>query len=163
MPAWKSGSDGRQINSETTAPKESGNATGFEVRPTSDSHFAWIRTRLSADSTLMGWMRLSTTLIGFGFTIVQFFDRLESMSNVKPAIAPQLPRYLGLALIFAGVLGLLIAIWQYIWFVNYLHSEEFSRLVIKPTLPINRPALTIAIALVLIGAAAFASVIFRLS
>jgi hypothetical protein len=85
------------------------------------------------------------------------------MSNVKPAIAPQLPRYLGLALIFSGVRGLLVAIWQYIWFVNYLHSEEFSRLVIKPTLPINRPALAIAIALVLIGSAAFASVIFRLS
>jgi putative membrane protein len=82
---------------------------------------------------LMGWMRLATTLIGFGFTIVQFFDRLWSMSNVKPALAPQLPRYLGFALIFSGVFGLLIAIWQYIWFVNYLHSEDFSRLVIKPT------------------------------
>ena len=110
----------------------------------------------------MGWMLLATTVIGFGFTIVQFFDRLESMSNVKSAIAPQLPRYLGLALIFSGVFGL-IAIWQYIWFVNYLHSEEFSPLVIKPTLPINRPTLAIAIALVLIGTTAFASVIFRLS
>ncbi|HXW72925.1 MAG TPA: DUF202 domain-containing protein [Methylocella sp.] len=152
-----------QPNSENPASEESGSAAGFVVRPTADSHFAWIRTRLSADSTLMGWMRLATTLIGFGFTIVQFFDRLESMSNVKPALAPQLPRYLGLALIFSGVFGLLIAIWQYIWFVNYLHSEEFSRLVIKPALPINRPALTIAVALALIGATAFVSVIFRLS
>jgi putative membrane protein len=122
------------MNSETSPEKESGNATGFEVKPTSDCHFAWTRTRLSADSSLMGWMRLATTLIGFGFTIVQFFDRLGNM-----ALAPQLPRYLGLALIFSGVFGLLIAIWQYIWFVNYLHSEEFSRLVIKPALPINRP------------------------
>jgi hypothetical protein len=46
-------------------------------------------------------MRLATTLIGFGFTIVQFFGRLGSMSNVKPALAPYLPRYLGLALIFS--------------------------------------------------------------
>jgi putative membrane protein len=67
------------------------------------------------------------------FTIVQFFDRLETMSSAKPALAPHLPRYLGLALIFSGVFGLLIAIWQYIWFVNYLHSEEFSRLAIKPS------------------------------
>jgi putative membrane protein len=155
--------DPTQPGGASAEPQVSGNATGFVVRPTSDSHFAWIRTRLSADSKLMGWMRLSKTLIGFGFTIVQFFDRLESMSNVKPALAPQLPRYLGLALIFSGVLGLLIAIWQYIWFVNYLHSEEFSRLVIKPALPMNRPALAIAITLVLIGTAAFASVIFRLS
>jgi putative membrane protein len=133
------------------------------VKPTSDSHFAWIRTRLSADSTLMGWMRLATTLIGFGFTILQFFDRLETMSSAKPALAPHLPRYLGLALIFSGVFGLLIAIWQYIWFVNYLHSEEFSRLAIKPTLPINRPALAIAIALALVGTVAFVTVMFRLS
>jgi len=68
-----------------------------------------------------------------------------------------------LALIFSGVFGLLIAIWQYIWFVNYLHSEEFSRLAIKPTLPINRPALAIAIALALIGTVAFVTVMFRLS
>lgn len=152
-----------QPASENAESKESSNATGFVVKPTSDSHFAWIRTRLSADSTLMGWMRLATTLIGFGFTIVQFFDRLGSMDNVKPALAPYLPRYLGLALIFSGVLGLLVAIWQYIWFVNYLHSEQFSRLVIKPALPVNRPALAIALALVLIGTAAFVSVFFRLS
>ncbi|HEY8032107.1 MAG TPA: DUF202 domain-containing protein [Methylocella sp.] len=152
-----------QPDSENAQPKESDNATGFVVKPTSDSHFSWIRTRLSADSTLMGWMRLATTLIGFGFTIVQFFDRLENMSGAKPALAPHVPRYLGLALIFSGVFGLIIAIWQYIWFVNYLHSEEFSRLVIKPELPINRPALAIAVVLALIGAVAFVTVMFRLS
>jgi putative membrane protein len=137
--------------------------TGFVVTPTSDSHFAWIRTRLSADSTLMGWMRLATTLIGFGFTIVQFFDRLENMSSAKPALAPLLPRYLGLALIFSGVFGLLIAIWQYIWLVNYLHSEEFRRLATKSQLPVNKPVIAIALALAVIGSAAFVSVIFRLS
>jgi inner membrane protein YidH len=151
------------MNSETSAQNESGNATGFVVKPTSDSHFAWIRTRLSADSTLMGWMRLATTLIGFGFTIVQFFDRLETVSSAKPALAPHLPRYLGLALIFSGVFGLLIAIWQYVWFVNYLHSAEFQRLAIKPNLPVNKPALAIAVALALIGAVAFVTVMFRLS
>jgi len=83
-----------QPQSENARSKESSNATGFVVRPTSDSHFAWIRTRLSADSTLMGWMRLATTLIGFGFTTVQFFDRLETMSSAKPALAPHLRRYL---------------------------------------------------------------------
>ena len=111
----------------------------------------------------MGWMRLATTLIGFGFTIVQFFDRLETVSSAKPALAPHLPRYLGLALIFSGVFGLLIAIWQYVWFVNYLHSAEFQRLAIKPNLPVNKPALAIAVALALIGAVAFVSVMFRLS
>jgi hypothetical protein len=41
-------------HSESPASNESGSAAGFVVRPTADSHFAWIRTRLSADSTLMG-------------------------------------------------------------------------------------------------------------
>jgi len=114
------------MNNETSAQNESGNATGFVVKPTSDSHFAWIRTRLSADSMLMGWMRLATTLIGFGFAIVQFFDRLETMSSAKPALAPHVPRYLGLALIFSGVFGLLIAIWQYVW---RCHIEQVEAVI----------------------------------
>src|SRR5215468_3174370 len=48
----------------------------FEVRVTSDSHFAWIRTRLSLERTLMSWLRTAVALIGFGFTIVQFLERL---------------------------------------------------------------------------------------
>ena len=94
---------------------------------------------------------------------MQFFDRLENMSSAKPALAPHPPRYLGLALIFSGVFGLLVAIWQYFWFVNYLHSEEFRRLAIKSQLPVNKPVLAIALALAVIGSAAFVSVIFRLS
>ena len=146
-----------------STPAENGRGEGYVVKPTSDSHFAWIRTRLSADNTLMGWIRLATTLIGFGFTIVQFFDRFGQMENVKPAVAPHLPRYLGLALIFSGVFGLLIAIWQYIWFVDYLHSDEFKRLAFKSKFSINKPALSIAFILVIIGVVAFVSLIFRLS
>jgi putative membrane protein len=85
-------------------------AERYIVKATSDSHFSWIRTRLASDSPLMGWIRLATTLIGFGFTIVQFFDRFGKSENVKAAIAPNLPRYMGLALIASGILGLLIAI-----------------------------------------------------
>jgi len=36
----------------------------FEVRTTSDSHFGWLRTRLSLERT----MRTATALIGPGFT-----------------------------------------------------------------------------------------------
>ena len=51
----------------------------FEVRVTSDSHFSWIRTRLSIERTMMSWIRTATALIGFGFAIVQFFVRFEQM------------------------------------------------------------------------------------
>jgi putative membrane protein len=145
-------------------PRESVSAGGYVVRPTSDSHFAWIRTRLSADSTLMGWIRLATTLIGFGFTIVQFFDRFGQMENVKPAAAPYLPRYLGLALIFSGIFGLLIAIWQYVQLVEYLNSDEFQRLALKKSrIPITKPTRSVAVIMLTIGVVAFVSLLFRLS
>jgi putative membrane protein len=136
---------------------------GFVVRPTSDSHFSWIRTRLAADSTLMGWMRLGTTLIGFGFTIVQFFEKLENMENAKAALAPSAPYYLGLSLIFSGVFGVLVATRQYIAFVRYLHSKEFEPVAMRSELPVNLPAVAIALALAFIGAIAFVTVMFRLA
>src|SRR5215475_7398493 len=38
----------------------------FEVRVTSDSHFSWVRTRLSLERTMMSWQRTAVALIGFG-------------------------------------------------------------------------------------------------
>ena len=37
------------------------NAARFEVRATADSHFGWIRTRLSVERTMMSWQRTATT------------------------------------------------------------------------------------------------------
>src|SRR5215469_692463 len=90
-------------------------ADRFEVRVTADSHFGWIRTRLSLERTMMSWVRTAVSLIGFGFAIVQFFERLEQMPGGLPASHPGAPRYLGLALISCGVLALLVSIWQYRW------------------------------------------------
>lgn len=58
------------------------NANRFEVRVTADSHFAWLRTRLAVERTMMSWLRTAVSLIGFGFAIVQFFERLEQMSDI---------------------------------------------------------------------------------
>jgi hypothetical protein len=67
----------------------------FEVRATSDSHFAWIRTRLSLEAALMAWARTAVALIGFGFAIVQFFEGFEAMERVPKALQPQAAPYLG--------------------------------------------------------------------
>lgn len=75
----------------------------FEIRATSDSHFSWIRTRLSLERTMMSWLRTATALIGFGFAIVQFFERLQQTPEVRSAYLPNAPIYLGLALIACGV------------------------------------------------------------
>src|SRR5271156_5739974 len=92
----------------------------FEVLPTVNNHFAWIRTRMALERTLMAWVRTGLSLIGFGFTIVQFFQRLNDMQGVAPARRPEAPRDLGLALIFAGVFSLFVSGWQYRRLVKYL-------------------------------------------
>src|ERR1700759_4361248 len=96
-------------------PGSSQSAGKFEVRVPPDSHFGWIRTRLSVERTMMSWIRTAVSLIGFGFAIVQFFERLQQMPGLAPASFPRAPQYLGLALISCGVLALLVSIWEYRW------------------------------------------------
>jgi putative membrane protein len=139
----------------------------FEVRVTSDSHFGWIRTRLALERTLMSWMRTSVSLIGFGFTIVQFFQRLNDTQGAAPALRPQAPRQLGLALIACGVFGLLISLWQYRRTVKYLWSDQFKVLAgidSKDMAPIiaQSPVMAIVIAMLFIGVFAFGAVLMRL-
>ena len=133
----------------------------FEVRVTSDSHFAWIRTRLSVERTLMSWLRTSVALIGFGFTIVQFLERLPKLRETG-AIFPEAPRYLGMALIGAGIIALLVSAHQYRQMLGYLWGRDFEPIAgtMKPT-PIQTPLYLITIAMILIGLFAFGAVLLR--
>ncbi len=139
----------------------------FEVRTTSDSHFAWLRTRMALERTLMAWVRTSVALIGFGFTIVQFFQRLGEMQGVAPAVRPEASRHVGLALIGAGVLSLLISTWQYRKVVHYMWSDEFNVLAGVGARPMSSvvsqtPLMAITIAVALIGIFAFVAVYLRM-
>jgi putative membrane protein len=139
----------------------------FEVRVTSDSHFGWIRTRLALERTIMAWMRTSVSLIGFGFTIVQFFQRLDSMEGVAPALRPQAPRHLGLAMIACGVLGLLVSAWQYRRIVQYMWSDQFKPIAgigSRDMAPIatQSPVIVVMLAIMAIGLFAFFAVLFRM-
>ena len=69
-------------------PQASGQAERFEVRVTADSHFAWLRTRLAVERTMMAYMRTAVALIGFGFTIFQFLQRVQEV----PGRAVHFPR-----------------------------------------------------------------------
>lgn len=133
----------------------------FEVRTTSDSHFSWLRTRLSLERTLMSWVRTATALIGFGFTIVQFFERFHDMKGVAPALRPGVPRNLGLALIFAGVVALVISVWQYQALLRYLRSKNFAQIAGVVEKPHQTPIFYVAIMLMLIGIFAFFAVLLR--
>jgi putative membrane protein len=134
----------------------------FEVRVTADSHFGWIRTRLSVERTLLSWVRTAVSLIGFGFGIVQFFARVQEMPGAVPARFPDAPRYLGLAMIFSGVLALVVSIWDYQWTLRYLWGGDFTPIAGMTQEIRQTPILAVAGLLILIGIFAFVAVLFRL-
>ena len=146
-----------------TDASDAAGAHRFEVRTTSDSHFGWVRTRLSLERTMMAWVRTATALIGFGFAIVQYFNHLTQLPGARAAYLPTAPEYLGLSLIACGVLALFVSIWQYRWTVRYLWSETFAPIAGLTSEGKNSPVLAIAILLIFIGFFAFFAVLLRLA
>ena len=137
-------------------------AARFEVRVTADSHMAWVRTRLSLERTMMSWIRTAVSLIGFGFAIVQFFERMQQTPGVHPAFVPSAPRYLGLSLISCGILALLISIWQYEWSIRYLWDKPFAPIAGTTQEGKHTPVIAVAILLVCIGLFALFAVLLRI-
>jgi putative membrane protein len=135
----------------------------FEVRVTADSHFAWVRTRLSLERTMMSWLRTAVALIGFGFAIVQYLAHLEETPGARAAYLPHAPRCLGLALIACGILALLISIYQYLWTVRYMWGEPYTPLAGLAKEGKQSPVIAVAIVLILIGLFAFFAVLLRLT
>jgi len=134
----------------------------FEAEPNVSNHFAWVRTRLALERTYLAWLRTAVSLIGFGFTIVQFFARLQKMPALGGReMRPQEPRDLGLALIATGIGVLAISSWQYLSLQRYLWSDDFTPIAGKRGRRIHSPALFAGAILALIGIAAFASVFFH--
>jgi putative membrane protein len=138
-------------------------ASRFEVRVTADSHFAWVRTRLSLERTMMSWLRTAVALIGFGFAIVQYLEHLEETPGARAAYLPHAPRYLGLALIACGILALVISIWQYFWTVRYMWGEPYTPLAGLTKEGRQSPVIAVAVVLILIGLFAFFAVLLRLT
>ena len=135
----------------------------FEVRTTSDSHFSWVRTRLSVERTMMSWQRTATALIGFGFAIVQYFNHLQQIPGARPAYLPTAREYLGMALISCCILALVISLWQYFWTLRYMWGEPFTPIAGMKRDGMQSPVIAIAILLIGIGVFAFFAVLFRLT
>jgi putative membrane protein len=133
----------------------------FEVKATAQAHFAWVRTRLALERTMMAWVRTATALIGFGFTIVQFFERLNNMGGVDPATRPFAARYVGLVLIAAGIIALVVSAVQYRAMIRYLWQGEYAAIAGFGKPPGSTPVYAIAIGLTLIGVFAFLTVLVR--
>ncbi len=93
-------------DSTSVAPKPDLSLTGNQL--------SWIRTELSNLRTLLSWARTSVSMIGFGFTIYNFYRGfLEDLASGRQDAA----RNLGLALVAAGTLAMIVAIWNY-WSIN---------------------------------------------
>lgn len=132
----------------------------FEAQPNVGNHFAWIRTLLGLQRTLLAAVRTSVSLIGFGFTVAQFFEKLMGDTSVGLRhVGPEMPRNVGLLLIGGGVLSLAMFTWQYYNATRYLR-QDFPAISGGSRSMHNSCYLVTGIVL-LIGLAAFVSVLFR--
>jgi putative membrane protein len=134
----------------------------FEIESDARSHFAWLRTRLALERTLMAWLRTATSLIAFGFTIFQFFEWLRKSDENATAAQSAAPRYIGIVLLAAGIATLALAAWQYQKMVRYLWGQQFSRLAGIEKVPMYSATFAIAAVMIVVGIVALATVLFGL-
>ena len=134
----------------------------FDVKPTASDHFSWLRTRLSIERTMMSWVRTAVSLIGFGFTIVQFFNRVQRLARDHARPFCRCATLPGLTLILCGIVALVISVWEYQWTLRYLWGGDFTVVAGVTKEGKQTPLIAVAIALILIGLFAFFSVLFRL-
>ena len=119
------------------------------------------RTRLSADRTLMSVIRTSLSLISFGFTIFQFFLKLQESNVLSSAHAA---RNFGTTLVGLGIVMLLFGIGYHVQFMSSLRAERghmkgTGLIHGESPYPISFVLIT-AVILLLIGIFAFVSQLF---
>jgi putative membrane protein len=114
------------------------------------SHYSWIRTRLSIERTFLSWTRTATSLIGFGFTVYQFLDKM-SQADLKP----EAPRNFGLAFIATGIGAMALGLWQRHQEAKYLDDPAYQSISRRDGLPHWKGANVIATVVIGIGLVAF--------
>ena len=83
------------------------------LSPNTSTLLAIDRTRLAHDRTLMAWVRTSTSLISFGFTIYKFFQYLQQQQQGAPREGMLGPRQYGTLMIVIGIVALMFATLQH--------------------------------------------------
>lgn len=107
---------------------------------------ALVRTALSAEQTLMSWIRTSLSLFTFGFSVTQFFYYLQEQQ--PGASLSTGPRRFGLALIWVGVLALVLAMTEYVQRVRTMKEQGL------PEIPMTLLPIGSGVAVLGIGIAA---------
>lgn len=124
---------------------------------------AFQRTRMSADRTLMAIIRTSLSLIGFGFTIFQFFQRLQEAGTLAHGGAA---RNFGITLVALGILMLVGGIVYHTQFMLGLRADrkalaEAALIRGESRFPVSLTLIT-AILLLITGIAAIVSMLFQI-
>jgi uncharacterized membrane protein YidH (DUF202 family) len=78
---------------------------------------------MSADRTLMSVIRTSLSLIGFGFTIYQVFQKAHEAGMLKASSAAL---HFGIALVVLGIAMLVVGIGYHVVFMYGLRRERPS-------------------------------------
>ncbi|OPY29270.1 MAG: hypothetical protein A4E28_01015 [Methanocella sp. PtaU1.Bin125] len=112
------------------------------------------RTRMSADRTLMAWIRTSVSMISFGFTIYKFFVYLQESQLLSGQLPMHGPRNLGLGLVGLGTFLLGMAIVEYLLYQRWLSRE------MKQRFPLSTSLLA-AVLISLIGILALLNLLFN--
>jgi uncharacterized membrane protein YidH (DUF202 family) len=136
------------------------NRTDMSMRRTGMS---FQRTRMSADRTLMSVIRTSLSLISFGFTIFQFFQKLQSTSVLSGSRSAG---NFGKTLVLLGIGMLVLGIIYHVQFMLGLRTERskmtHAGLVHgESSFPVSF-TLLVAIALLIIGVIAILSMMFHI-
>ena len=116
---------------------------------------ALVRTALSSEQTLMSWIRTSLSLFTFGFSITQFFYYLEQpKEDIQISTGP---RRMGIALVCVGIVVLLMAMVEHVLRLRKIKKQGLPADAAS-FLPVGS-----AVALLVIGVAAFVSIIMNWS
>ncbi len=118
----------------------------------SQDDMALDRTRLTAERTLMAWVRTALSMITFGFTIYKFLGLLQEESTV-PVLRPDAPRNLGLTLIGLGTFAVIAASVQHWTYMNKLNPARRHKL--------RDLTFIVASFIGLLGLVMFCSILFR--
>jgi uncharacterized membrane protein YidH (DUF202 family) len=121
------------------------------------------RTRMSAERTLMSVIRTSLSLISFGFTIFQFFSKLQDSGTIGGSAHAS--RNFGQSLVWLGIVMLMMGIIYHLQFMVGLRREreamkEAGQVHAESHFPASWTLLT-AILLLIIGIGAIVSMAFR--
>ncbi len=134
----------------------------FEVRATATDHFAWLRTRLAVERTMMAYTRTAISLIGFGFGIFQFVYSLQNEPEFGSTRFPNSAWFLGLALIACGLLTAAFSLMEYRRVIRYLWSGGYAAVAGVDKEQRHTPLLAVTIVLILVGLFAFFAVLSRM-